>query len=115
MTAPMRAISVTIGRDRGPRSLVAPCAPLPEGMWIRFQADVLAALEAVPGTEIEHRQGHTHWTYREECVTISRLWAEPTDEQMAELCATLEALAGWYDQDALVLHVEERRLVCPID
>ena len=112
MTDTMTAISVTFCRDRGPKSQVAPLAPLPPELWEQFRAGVAAALEAIPARETEHREGHTIWDGRPEwCLTISRLWATPTPEQMAALQARLAELAALGDQVAVVLHEERRHLI----
>jgi hypothetical protein len=109
---PMRAISVTICRDRRPDSPIAPLQPLPDEEWQRFRTGVLAAMEAISARETEIREGHTVWDGREEyCLTVSRTWVTATDEQVATLRAELAELAAAADQDAVVLHDEERHLV----
>lgn len=108
----MRAVSVTICRDRRPGSTIAPLQPLPDDEWLRFRADTLAAMEDLPGRETERRTGHTVWDGRqEECLTISRTWVTATDEQMATLRDRLAVLAAASDQDAVVLHDEVRHLI----
>lgn len=110
----MRAISVTICRDRQPDSLIAPLAPLPADEWQRFRLGVLAAMERhVPSDEeTERHQGRTVWDGREEeCEIYSRIWADPSPEQLAALRAELAELARRYDQAAVVLHDEVRHLV----
>lgn len=110
----MRAISVTFCQDRQPTSAVAPRQPLPDDEWQALRDGTIAAMERhIPSPEdTEIREGHTVWDGREEyCVTISRIWATPTPEQMAELEAELATLAAAGDQAAVVLHDEQRKLV----
>lgn len=108
----MQAVSVTIGRDRRPDSPSAPLQPLPPDVWDQFRAGVVDALEAIPARETEYREGRTVWAGRvEQCVTVSRLWADPDQGQLVALRARLAVLARAADQDAVVLHVEERELV----
>ena len=112
----MRAISVTFCRDRGPESQVAPLEPLPTELWEQFRTGVEQAMEAIPAQETEHREGHTIWAERPEwCLTISRLWATPTAEQMDMLRARLAELAVLGDQAAVVLHEERRHLILAAD
>jgi hypothetical protein len=112
----VRAVSVTICRDRRPDSPIAPLTPLPAGQWQRFRDGVLAAMEAIPGRETEQREGHTVYDGRLEwCVTISRTWVTATPEQLATLRARLAELARAADQDAVVLHDEVRHLVTATD
>lgn len=108
----MKAISITFCRDRAPGSKVAPLEPLPDELWDQLRARVTEALERIPARETETREGHTVWDGREEyCVTVSRLWVDATEEQMDALRTAVAELASQYDQDAMVLHVEERHLV----
>lgn len=108
----MRAISVTICRDRQPSSIIAPLAPLPDDEWQRFRAGVIAAMEAITGRETEVREGHTVWDGRSEyCLTVSRTWVTATPASLAWLRAELAELAREYDQAAVVLHDEVRHLV----
>lgn len=111
----MRAISVTICRDRRPDSPVAPRTPLPDDEWRRFRGGVLAAMEALPAAETEVREGHTVWDgVAEWCLTVSRVWATPTAAQLTALRARLAELARQYDQAAVVLHDEVRHLITAV-
>ena len=104
----MLAGLLVVGRlghlDHGPRTGV----PVPA--WSQGHTTDPQGL-AIPG-DTEIREGHTVWDDREEwCLTVSRTWCTATPEQVDTLRAVLAELAGEADQDAVVLHVEQRELI----
>lgn len=58
------------------------------------------------------REGRTGWEGREEyCLTLTRLHADATLEQLDALRQALAVLAARYEKDAVCLHLEHREVV----